>query len=107
MINTKTLNYPIILLILVLLVIADGVMTEFDIGSGFGYEANPFMLIFLSTGKLMWIKIIGALLSALILWDIHRRHQRIALVTSMIFISIYTIIVSWNIACIFIAGKVG
>jgi hypothetical protein len=105
MTKINLLPYPLVLLILVVLVIFDGVMTQFVIGSGFGNEANPFMLTCLGAGNFMWVKIIGAILSAVILWDVHRRNPRLALFTSMMFISVYGTIVIWNIACIFISGS--
>jgi hypothetical protein len=105
MTDIKNFRYPLILLLLIALVIVDGVLTEFVIGSGFGREANPFMLTCLFAGNFMWIKVIGAVLSAVILWDIHRRNQRLALVTATIFVTVYALIVAWNIACIFISGN--
>ena len=57
---------------LVGLVVADGVMTNVLVGKGTAWEANPFLEPIVGKAGFMIIKIVGALLCALILWDVHR-----------------------------------
>jgi hypothetical protein len=44
----------------------------------------------------MIIKVVGILLAALILWDIHRRYPRVAFWTASAFLLIYCGVVGWN-----------
>jgi hypothetical protein len=98
----KTIRFPFILLLLIALVVADGVITEFVVGSGLATECNPLMKLSLGEGNFIPLKICGGVLSALVLWDINRKHQRVAWQTSLVFIAIYTAIVYWNFASIFV-----
>jgi len=83
--------------LLVLLNIADGALSFFLVRFGLGREGNPFLLELVDEPGFMIIKVIGVLLCALILWDIHRRHQRLALIFTSCFVGIYGIIVLWNL----------
>ncbi len=105
MMNIKSLRYPFVLLVLVGLMIADGVLTEFFVGFGLAREGSPFMMLSLNKGNFMLFKFLGAVLCALILWDVYKRHQRAALITSALGIILYTGIVYWNIVCVFLSGK--
>lgn len=94
-----------ILLSLVILVISDGVISQFLARHGLGYEGNPFLRTFVGEGYFLLLKVAGALLGALILWDISRRHPRLAFISSLFFVALYTGIVFWNLA-VFFMGQV-
>ena len=81
---------------LVLLNIADGVISYFLVDLGKGSEANPFLLHIIGEPAFMVIKIVGVLLCALILWDIHRRYPKLAIVSTSCFVAVYAAIVLWN-----------
>jgi len=81
---------------LVLLNVADGVISYFLVDLGKGSEANPFLLHIIGEPAFMVIKIVGVLLCALILWDIHRRYPKLALVSTSCFVAVYAAIVLWN-----------
>jgi hypothetical protein len=93
----KSVRFRYVLLLLVGLVLADGLITQFLITSGIAREGNTFLRGLLATGDFMPIKIAGALLSALLLVRINRHQPKMAIVTSWCFIAIYTGIVYWNI----------
>jgi hypothetical protein len=78
------------------MVVADGVLTNILIQRGIARESNPFLVGIAGESRLIYIKILGVLLAALILWDIHRRHPKIAFWTSSVFLLIYCGIVAWN-----------
>jgi hypothetical protein len=78
------------------LVVADGVLTNILIQKGIARESNPFLVGIAGESRLIYLKILGVLLAALILWDVHRRHPRIAFWTSSTFLLIYCGIVGWN-----------
>jgi hypothetical protein len=88
---------------LVALVVLDGVMTEFLVGKGAAREANPFLEPIVGQTGFMIIKIVGALVCAFILWDIHRRFPRVAVIASWIAVIGYAVIVTWNASLILLA----
>jgi hypothetical protein len=51
----------------------------------------------------MIIKVVGALLCALILWDVHRRFPRVGLIAAWIAVFGYALIVTWNASLILLA----
>lgn len=104
--NLNSVGFRWVLLLLVSLVLADGVITEFVVNSGLAWESNPMMRGLLPTGNFMLVKIAGSALVALLLADMYRHHQKLALVASWIFVLVYTCIVYWNISSIFIAAIV-
>lgn len=89
------MNY--LLALLVLFNIADAVLTHFLVQFGMAREGNPFLLPLVGEPVFIVIKIAGALLCALILWDIYRRYPRLALVSTSIFTAGYGVIVFWNL----------
>jgi len=82
---------------LVALVIADGVITEFIILNGLGRESNPFLKNIVGDSIFLTLKILGAVLCAVILRDIHRRYPRLAIAATCCFVALYSIIVLWNV----------
>lgn len=79
------------------LVVADGLISQFLIRYRLGNEGNPFLQRFVSETNFLLIKIAGALLCALILWDVFKRHPKEAFTISVISVAIYTGIVYWNL----------
>jgi len=106
MIMTKfgMLRFRFVLLLLLSLILADGVITEYIVYSGLGSELNPIMQQFLNEGHLIAIKIIGGFLCTFLLWDINRNNRAKAMVVSLLFIAFYTGVVYWNIAGIVISS---
>jgi hypothetical protein len=82
---------------LILLNITDGLLTNHMIKLGAGAEGNPFLLGIAGEPLFMILKIVGVLLCALILWDIHRRYPKLALVSTSVFVAAYAVIVFWNL----------
>ena len=87
--------------VLVLLVIADGLLTRFITSRGLGQETNPVVSTLIRGGGLLPVKIAGALLAGIGLLDLCRRQPRVALWSSVAFVGIYTAIVYWNIGVVF------
>jgi len=78
-------------------IVADGVITEFLVHNGFATEGNPFLKYWVLDDKFLSLKILGGLLAVLYLWNIYRRHPRVSVVFSSIFLAEYTFIVFWNL----------
>ena len=65
------------------LIVADGLITHYLIKHGLGREGNPFLQNFVGEQTFLVIKVAGALLCALILWDIYKRRPKMAMMSSM------------------------
>ncbi len=90
------LNIKHLLAVLVALSAADALVSQSLVALGLGYEGNPF-LRGLSGGEFLLIKLVGVLLAALLLWDIHRRQPRIAVTAAVILVAFLTGVVYWNL----------
>jgi len=99
----QTRQVAYLILVLFALVVADGLISQFLIGSGLGYEGNPFLINWVAGNDFLAIKVSGAFLSAIILWSINKKWPRLALLTSAGFVIFYTAILLWNIL-VFIIG---
>jgi hypothetical protein len=85
-----------LLITLVSLIIVDGLLTQFLVPSGKMIEANTFIEPYIGQASFLIIKIVGAFLCAVILWDIHRRFPRLGLIATWIAVIGYSFIVIWN-----------
>ena len=92
-------NYKIRILIgsLFAAVVADGIITKFLIDKGFAREGNPFLTDWVVDDKFLFFKILGGLLVALYLWNINRRHPRLSVWLTSIFLTGYLFIIIWNL----------
>lgn len=99
--STHGIRY--LLAALIALVVSDGLITRFLVSRGLGQEGNPFLQTLVGETNFLVIKVLGALLCALILWDIHRRRPKLALISSWCFVVIYAGIVLWNLYVFFIS----
>ena len=99
-----TRQFICLLVILVALVISDGLISQFLIRGGLGSEGNPFLINWVTEPNFVAIKIAGALLCVLILWDIYKQWSKLAIFASSVAIMLYTGILFWNII-VFIIGQ--
>ena len=81
---------------LVGLVTLDGVLTELLVGKGTAREANPLLQPLVGDMGFMILKVVGALLCAFILWDVHRHNPRVAIIATSIAVVGYAGIIAWN-----------
>jgi hypothetical protein len=86
------------------LVVADGLISQFLIKSGIGQEGNPFLKALVAEGNFLIIKMCGAVVCVLILWNMARRVPRLVFIVSVSLVSVYTAILFWNLAVFFIYG---
>jgi hypothetical protein len=77
-------------------VVLDGVLTHLLVDDGRAREGNPFLEPLVGETGFLIFKVFGALLCALILWDVYRRFPKVALVATWCFVVAYGIIVVWN-----------
>jgi hypothetical protein len=91
-----------LLIVLICLVVIDGLLTEYLINDGLGKEANPFLESLVGEPGFMLLKVFGSVLCAFILFDVHRRYPRTALITTWIAVVGYFAVVLWNTSLIFL-----
>jgi Domain of unknown function (DUF5658) len=85
-----------LLISLVSFIIMDGVLTQYLVPRGQAQEANPFIQPLVGQTSFMIIKIVGAFICAVILWDVHRRFPRLGLIATWIAVIGCGAIVLWN-----------
>ena len=78
-------------------IVADGVITRFLVHNGFAREGNPFLEYWVLEDKFLSIKILGGLLAILYLWSVHRRHPKLSICSTSIFLTGYILIICWNV----------
>ena len=83
--------------LLVVFVIGDGLITNYLVNGGFAREANPLLQPLVGDAGFIILKAVGALVCALILWDVSRRYRRLALVVTSGCVLAYAAIVFWNL----------
>ena len=93
----------VLLGVLISFVILDGLLTELLVNRGVVREINPFLQPLVGDIGFMVLKVVGAVLCALILWDIYRRYPKVAAITTWIAVAGYGIIVIWNTSLFIIA----
>ena len=105
-VKVRSIRFEYLLYLLVGLILADGVVTEYVVGHGLAWESNPFLGGLLLNGLFMPAKILGCLLVIFILMGVHERQPKMAAAVSWCFIVMYTCIVYWNIGGAFILASV-
>ena len=81
---------------LIVLNLCDGLLTRLLVNNEFAIEGNPLLKDIVGNGWFLLIKILGVLLVGFILWDIYRRHPRLALLAVRCALLGYALIVIWN-----------
>ena len=89
--------------LLVTFVISDGLLTYFLIKHGLAREGNPFLVPIVGEGNLMVLKVVGAILCVIILWDIYKRFPKLALISTSCLVVICGGVVLWNLGLFFVA----
>ena len=85
------------------LIVSDGLISKFLVVHGLAREGNPFLQVWISEDAFLTIKIAGAFLAALALWDMHKHHPRLSFISTLCFMIFYTGIVFWSLFVFFIA----
>ncbi len=93
-----------LLISLVLLVVADGLITQNLIASGFATEGNPLIQTIVMEHYFPLLKLAGAMLAAFLLWKVARRQPKLAATVIAFFVCLYTGIVYWNVGIFVIAS---
>jgi hypothetical protein len=86
---------------LAVLVVADGLVSHFLISHGLAQEGNPLLVVLVGKWNFLAIKVVGASVCSVILWDIYKSWPKLALISTSCFVSVYAVIVSWNVGIFF------
>ncbi|MFC1961926.1 DUF5658 family protein [Chloroflexota bacterium] len=97
-------NMGYILGLLVVFVVSDGLLTNYLVNSGFAREGNPLLQPLVGDVGFLVLKFVGALVCALILWDVSRRYRRLALVVTSCGVLFYATIILWNLGVFVLVG---
>ena len=92
-----------LLCLLVVLIIADGLISDFLVRSGLGREGNPFIQGIVGQTSFLSTKVLAALLGGLLLWRVFCRHPKLGRISIIFFVVVYTAILWWNLTMFFIA----
>lgn len=75
----------------------DGMITHFLVGNGLVREGNPLIAPIVGESNFLLLKIIGAIISALLLWHIYKRFPILALATTSSVVIFYGAVMIWNL----------
>ena len=101
-IGHKEIKY--LLVTMFCLVVADGVLSNYLISNGYGSEWNPFLVSIVGTDSLLLLKVVAAIVSMFLLWDIYNRRPTMGAVSITLIVIVYTGIVYWNINTFLLAA---
>lgn len=86
-----------LLVILVGLVLADGLLSQFLVSQGLGQEANRLVASWITRKEFLLVKTMAGITCAAILWDTYKRKPRLTWVTSSVLVTAYCGILFWNL----------
>ena len=81
---------------LILLNIADTVVTHFLVELGLARELNPVLVNLVGQPTFFIFKTVGVVFCALMLWRLYQKYPRVALTTNSVLCVSYTALVLWN-----------
>jgi hypothetical protein len=84
------------LYLLLALIVADGILSNFLVLQNMGFELNPFLKDLVGGEYLLPLKVCGALLAVIMLWGIYKKLPRVSVICSLSFVVFYTAILYWN-----------
>ncbi len=85
------------------LILSDGLISMFLVSHGFASEGNPLLQIWVGEDIFLVIKLLGAFLVAVVLWDIYKRNPKLSYISTLCFVISYTAIVFWSLYVFFVA----
>jgi|WetSurMetagenome_2_1015567.scaffolds.fasta_scaffold690961_1 hypothetical protein len=85
----------------VVLEIVDGILTYALVGKEMVREANPLLYDTAGSCSFLIMKILGAFLSAILIWLLYQRLPKLGLITSFVIMMFYASICTWNIHIFF------
>jgi hypothetical protein len=91
----------LLIFLIVALEIADGFLTYSAVGKNWVQEANPLFHDTAGSGNFLIMKVLGAFLSALLLWLVYKRFPKVSYIACTGITLFYTAVCSWNMSILF------
>jgi hypothetical protein len=101
-IKSRTVRYTLYTLFAI--IVADGLISQFMVTSGYGSEGNPFLMSMVGSGSFLDIKISGAFLATMFLWIKYNAKPRLVNTVAVTALVLYTAIVFWNLLAFVLAA---
>lgn len=79
------------------LIVADGILSKFLVSQNLGREWNPLLNTLMEGDQFMLVKVCGALLVIILMWNIYRKRPGMAVISSLCSLVFYTGIIYWNL----------
>jgi hypothetical protein len=86
-----------VLCALFLTVVADGLLSQFLVTGGYGWEGNPLLMSWVGGDGFLALKVAGAFLATLLLWIKYNAKPKLVYTVAVVALCSYTIIVHWNV----------
>lgn len=86
---------------MIALSVVDGVISHFLVMGGAGWEWNRLLRVWVGNEYFPLLKLLGALVAALILWDIGKKSPRLGHLSALFCSVFYLLIVLWNSTVLF------
>jgi hypothetical protein len=93
-----------LVLLLGSLVVSDGLISNFIVQSGAGMESNPLTQGIVGQTSFVFVKLSAAIIGSLLLWKLFRQHPRLGRAGIIVFATLYTAIVWWNLTTWFVGS---
>ena len=81
--------------------ISDGISTHFLVGNRLVQEGNPLMESIVREGNFLLLKVIGVLLSVLVLWCLYKPFPKVTLIAASSVVMFYGAVMAWNLNMFF------
>jgi hypothetical protein len=94
-IESRTVKF--VLCALFFTVVADGLLSQFLVTGGYGWEGNPLLMSWVGGDGFLALKVAGAFLATLLLWIKYNAKPRLVYTVAVVALCSYTIIVYWNL----------
>ena len=78
-------------------IVADGIITRFLVHKGFAQEGNPFLSQWVGKDAFLAFKLVGGFLVSICLYLIYKRHPKLSIYCSILFLAGYAFIILWNL----------
>jgi hypothetical protein len=105
--SNKDKYFYLLLTLMVVLVVADGMVTRFVIKNRLGAEGNVFLQDWVQSDSILILKLVGSSLAALILWRLYLKSHKMGWILTSFFASAYLLIIIWNIIVIYVVRTAG
>lgn len=93
----------LLLFLLVCVMSIDGIATYLAVTEGLAREWNTKIAPIAGDWQFVFLKVVGSIVSALVLWIIYKHFPRIALISSACVVAFYLAVLTWNFSIIFLA----